>query len=154
MNRGFTLVELLAVIIILSLLVLITSTVVTKVVKDAKRDISSVQKALIESAAKTWGSENIDKLPSEEECIYLTLEDLKNYGLIDSSIIDSNTGKEIPNDTNIKISATSSNNMPIYTYEVGSEDIDACTKLKMDYTGVIYGNPTEMVYIGESIGNL
>ena len=84
----------------------------------------------------------------------MTLEDLKNYGLIDSSIIDSNTGKEIPNDTNIKISATSSNNMPIYTYEVGSEDIDACTKLKMDYTGVIYGNPTEMVYIGESIGNL
>ena len=87
-KKGFTLVELLAVIVILALLALLTSTAVTKLVKDAKNDLSETQMTLIKSAADTWIADNINKLPSSGSCGYLTLEDLKYYGLLDNTILD------------------------------------------------------------------
>lgn len=127
-KQGFTLVEILAVIIILSLITLLTSTAVTKVVKETKIDISSAQKRLIQSASEAWIADNIDRLPDGGKCAYLTLEDLKEYGLLESSIINSNTGKEIPNDTKIKITASLNEyNKLNYTYEVDADDISSCT---------------------------
>ena len=51
-KKGFTLVELLAVIIILSLLALLASTSVSKIVKDSKSDLYDTQINLIKSAYK------------------------------------------------------------------------------------------------------
>ncbi len=85
MKKGFTLVELLGVIIIISLLALLTSVVVTKLVKDSKEEISNVQKELIKSSAEMWGADNLGKLPDIDECIYLKVSDLKNEGLLDNS---------------------------------------------------------------------
>lgn len=105
MNRkGFTLVELLAVIIILSLLALITSTSITKLVSDSKDDLSDVQIQLIKSAAQTWGADNLSQLPNVGECSYITLGDLKKYGIIDSKIINPKNNQEISDDLKIKIS--------------------------------------------------
>ena len=78
-KKGFTLVELLAVIVILSLLALLTSTAVTKLVKDAKGDLNNTQIELIKSAAQTWGAEHLNWLPGDKECSYLTLSNLKDY---------------------------------------------------------------------------
>ena len=63
-KNGFTLVELLAVIVILSLLALLTSTAVTKLVKDSKEDLYQTQIELIKASAEAWGADNIYKLPS------------------------------------------------------------------------------------------
>lgn len=105
-NKGFTLIELLAVIIILSLLAILTSTAVTKVLKDSKEDLSNTQFSAIKSAAEIWGSENISKLPENGECKYLTLKDLKEYGIMNNNVIDPNTEKEISDNLKIKITAS------------------------------------------------
>ena len=126
-NKGFTLIELLAVILILSLLALLANTSVTKVVRDSKAELYDSQLKMIEIAAETWGSENIDKLPDSGQCKYLTLGDLKSYGLLDSSVKNPKTDKEFSNDMNIKITGTENKYGKInITYEVDSEDIDGC----------------------------
>ena len=125
MNRkGFTLVELLAVIIILSLLALITGVAVTKIVKDSKEEISDIQKALILSAAKTWGADNINKLPDTGNCIYIRLQDIQNGGYISPNIIDSKTNSPIAGSVKIKISASASmGENPIFDYEVDPNSV-------------------------------
>ena len=127
-NKGFTLVELLAVVVILSLLALLTSTAVTKLVKDAKSDLSNTQIKLIEEATKTWSADNIDDLPAAGECIYLTLEDLNNYGLINSNVTDPNTTEKLPQDLKIKMTTTTSDYGKIVTnYEVDSKNTNGCS---------------------------
>lgn len=126
-KRGFTLVELLAVVIILALLALLTSTAVTKLVKDSKEELSDTQIKLIESAAKAWVADNLDKLPSSGSCSYITLGDLKEYGLIDSKVIDAETNLEISDDLKIKLTTTiNSYGNPITNYEVNANDVSGC----------------------------
>lgn len=127
-KKGFTLVELLAVVIILALLALITSTSVTKMVKDSKDELSETQIELIKTSAKTWGADNLDKLPSPGKCSYLTLGDLKEYGLIDSKVINASTNKEISDNLIIKLTTTTNSyGNPITNYEVNSNDISGCS---------------------------
>ena len=129
-KKGFTLVELLAVIVILALLALLTSTAVTKLVKDAKDDLSDTQIQLIKSAADTWIADNINRLPSSGSCGYLTLEDLKYYGLLDNTILDPKNSEEILNDLKIKITTTTSAyGNPVSKSEVNPESIEGCSQI-------------------------
>ena len=148
-TKGFTLVELLAVIIILALLTLLASTSVTKLVKDSKEELSNTQIELIKSAAQMWGADNIDKLPSSGQCGYITLGELKEYGFLDSSIVDANTNKEISNDLKIKITGTTSDfgNL-VLNYEVNPESVDGCSQLNVNKK---YENG-EVVYFNVSTG--
>lgn len=143
-KRGFTLVELLAVIIILSLLALLTSTAVTNLVKDSRNDLSSTQMELIKSAAQTWGADNLTGLPADGECSYLTLVNLKDYGLIDSNIKDPNTNEKISDDLKIKISTTKNQNSGklITTYEVNPQSVDGCYKQVYNNGEVVYFDVT------------
>lgn len=130
MKNGFTLIELLAVIIILALLGLLASTSVTKIVKDSREDLYQKQLLSIKEAAEAWGADNLFKLPSAGECIYLTLLDLKEYGLIDSDVKDPRNGELIPDDLKVKITTTlSSVNKEITKYEVNPTDITGCTHI-------------------------
>lgn len=104
-KKGFTLVELLAVIIILSILSLLIGISVTKLVSDSKKELSDVQMQLIQSAADAWSADNLSKLPDNGKCIYITLQDLKDYGLIASNVIDPEFNKEISGDLKIKITS-------------------------------------------------
>lgn len=127
--KGFTLVELLAVIIILSLLALLTSTAVTKLVSDAKDDLSETQIGLIKSATEVWIADNLNKLPDEGECSYLTLKDLKEYGVIDSSVLDPKNSQEISDDLKIKLTtSTTSYGINKTNYEI-TENISSCKKI-------------------------
>ena len=126
-KKGFTLVELLAVIIILSLLALLASTSVSKIVKDSKSDLYDTQINLIKSAAEAWGADNLYDLPDAGTCKYLTLKDLKQYGLIDPEIKDPRTNKLFSDSLLIKISGEENkyglNNI---SYEVDSNDVETC----------------------------
>ena len=129
-KKGFTLVELLAVIIILALLALLASTAITKVVKDSKDDLSNVQISLIKSAAEAWGADHITSLPSAGTCGYITLETLKNEGLIDSSVVNPANNEEFSNDLKIKISTVSGTaGKTIINYEVDPDSVSGCEKL-------------------------
>lgn len=126
-KRGFTLTELLAIIVILSLLALITSVTVTKIFKDSKEELSKIQISSIKSSAEAWGVENKDRLPNVSECKYITIFDLKEYGIIDSDINDPKTNEKISDDLKIKITTKmSKKGKLIYSYEIGSKNIDGC----------------------------
>ena len=126
-KKGFTLVELLAVIIILSLLALLASTSVSKIVKDSKSDLYDTQIKLIQSAAEAWGADNLYDLPDAGTCKYLTLQDLKQYGLIDPEIKDPRTNDLFSDNLIIKITGEENkfglNNI---SYEVDNSDIEGC----------------------------
>ena len=127
-KRGFTLVELLAIIVILSLLTLIGSTTVTKLVKNSKEKLYDAQIELIKVAAESWGSNNLDKLPVETgECKYITLKNLKTYGILEESIINPKTNKEFSDDMKIKITSTLTELGNLnFQYEVDSIDVSSC----------------------------
>lgn len=128
-KKGFTLVELLAVIIILALLALLASTAVTKLVKDSKDDLYNNQLLLIEKAAEAWGADNINLLPDVGSCKYLTLLDLQEYGLLDSNITNPRTNEPFKT-INIKISAESGKHgNEIIEYAVNPESIDGCSRI-------------------------
>lgn len=149
-KKGFTLVELLAVIVILTLLALITTTSVTKIVSDSKTELSNTQIELIKSAAKIWGTENIKRLPGPGECAYITLGDLKKYGIMDSSVNNPLNNQEISDALIIKISnALSEYGKEIISYEVNPESIEGCilgSKRPCEYTESVDGD--EMVTCG------
>lgn len=149
-KKGFTLVELLAVIIILTLLALLTSTAVTKLVKDSKEKLSNAQLRLIESAAEAWGADNLAKLPETGSCGYLTLQDLKEYGFIDSNILDPNNSQLISDDLKIKITTTTSSyGNSITNYEVNPKSVEGCYRQLYKDGDIVYFDVTK----GESCTN-
>ncbi len=148
-KKGFTLVELLAVIVILALLALLTSTAVTKLVKDAKNDLSDTQIQLIKSAADTWVADNLNNLPSSGSCGYLTLQDLKYYGLLDNVILDPKNNEEISNDLKIKITTTTSAyGNPVTKAEVNPESIEGCEPI---YNSSCYAVEGDGSNVGDKI---
>lgn len=66
-KKGFSLVELLAVLIILALIGLITYPVITKSVKDYRRRLCNVALENIVDASKQWAGENMYKLPVDKK---------------------------------------------------------------------------------------
>lgn len=137
-NKGFTLVELLAVIIILSLLAILSITPVTKLVKDSKEELYETQVLAIKTAAETWGADNLLSLPDSGECKYITLQNLKEYGLMDSSVVDPRTNEQIPNDFKIYIvnSLTLEDKQNI-TYELEVSDSNDCNAAVINYVAKI-----------------
>lgn len=126
-NKGFTLVELLATIVILSLLTLLASTTITKVVRDSKSELYDSQIELIKLAAESWGADNLYSLPEEDECKYIVLGNLKSSGYLDSNIINPKTNKAFSSNIKIKITTKTTNqgNVKSY-YEVDSKDTSSC----------------------------
>lgn len=127
--------ELLGVIIILSLLAMVAILGVTRVVQNSKEELYETQIKSIKLAAETWGSENINELPANGECMYITLSTLKNFSLLDDTVIDSRTNDKLSDDLKIKISATSDkfNNINyIYEVDVDDTEIEDCDAFKIN----------------------
>ena len=65
-KSGFTLVELLAVIIVISIITLITTINVFKYINSSKNEISKADSSSIISAAKNWSADNYNLLPMKD----------------------------------------------------------------------------------------
>ena len=85
-NKGFTLVELLSVIIILVAVSLLVIPAITKSLKDADESLYETQINNIKTGLKNWAGENVFSLPEEGDKITLTLGELKQSGFIDKNI--------------------------------------------------------------------
>ena len=122
--KGFTLVELLAVIVILSLLLLVTVTTVSSQFKNSKDELYDTQLNNIKLAAEMWGSDNKDKLNSISDCVSLTLGYLKEEGYIDINIKNTYTG-ELFEDDEVFVNITKETNR--YKYEVEDDSSKLCS---------------------------
>lgn len=119
MKRGFTLVELLAVVIILGLISLICFPILKRAFSASSQSLLEKQIESIENVARSWGTMNINKV---DKCYILTLEELKKSGLLENKdIVDPKTKKEL--DGCVKINFDDSINQYTYRYtEVNSCD--------------------------------
>lgn len=115
-RNGFTLIEVLAVIIILGVVGLIVMPVVTNSLKESKDDLYEVQISNIREASKTWAADNIYTLPTEiNGSVIVTLETLQSEGYIDEGIKNPKTDELFNNtETCVKVSY----NGKKYTYTV------------------------------------
>lgn len=122
-NKGFTLAELLGVIVILALISLITVPAVSGVLQKYKAKLCNTQVEQIVSAARTWGSDNILKLPSSGNSIEITLKELSDYGYIDGDIQNPVTKDNFDlEETKVKITK----NGKKYEYEINQETLNLC----------------------------
>ena len=124
-NRGFTLVELLGVVAILSMLGLIIIPAITDILRDKKNDLYNVQIKNIESAANNYISEhvfdiNIDLNTSKG----ITLGKLKDLGYIED-IKNPLTRQSFSDDLVIIISNTNKGfEIKVCTENVNCENVD------------------------------
>ena len=84
MKKGFTLVEIMAVITVLGIIGLIAVVAVDKSIKDNNEKLYQIQVSNIEDAARIWGTNNLSYLPdNKDEAVSIPLVLLKRDSLID-----------------------------------------------------------------------
>lgn len=114
-NKGFTLAELLGVIIILAVIGLITTITITNSMKNSKEKLYNIQIDNIIVGAKTWASSNVFRLPENDgEYITITLGELKQSGFVEDDITNPISNEPFDNSMQIKITKIGNN----YKYEI------------------------------------
>ena len=136
-KKGFTLIEMITVLVLISLIALITITSVTKLLNNSKEKLYENQMEQIESAARLWGADNmlilpndstsnvvceyknIDSCPEDYKKLIIDLKLLQDSGYIGQDIKNPKTNKPITNVT-IEIEKTGKK----LTYNVVSSEED------------------------------
>lgn len=123
MKKGFTLVEMLGVILILSILVVVGNIAISKIIDDSKIELTEVQKKLIIEAAKSLANDNVLYLPSDNKCKYITLEELYYYDYFENEILNPSSNESY---SDIYVSVCASLNQSagkiVYSYDVNFLD--------------------------------
>lgn len=115
MKKGFTLVELLAVLVILGLIGLLVYPAIEKTIKGVRKDLYQTQKLAMMDGMKNWVADHPRSLPEENgETVYVSLGQLKIGSYVDMNITDPNTDKLFDNAT--KVIVKRQNNK--YKYDV------------------------------------
>ena len=121
---GFTLVELLAVVVIIGIIYLIVFPSVTSFINKSKEKSYNIQVDLIEKASKKWVVDNTDELlkkdPYHLNNINLTLTTLKKEGYLQDMFIENPKNKKIMTGC-VVVSYQSNKNQYEYTYEDGKD---------------------------------
>lgn len=102
MKKGFTLVELLGVIVLLGLLTIIAAPPILNQIKKTKEKLSSATETLLSSAAEEYVEEHLTNYPIKDGNVYcITLKTLVDYDKLKSPIIDASSGEEINETENV-----------------------------------------------------
>ncbi len=128
-KKGFTLAELMAVIVILGLIAVIATTTVDRSIKNSRYETCQAQEKNIIEGAKMWAIDNASLLPTAGASKTLNVKnDLQdgNVVYVEEALKSPMTNEEYSNGTSVKI--TSSNGTS-YAYEViYGNDKEKCTK--------------------------
>ncbi len=121
MKKGFTLIEIMAVITLLFLITLAVVPSIIKQVTNKKDDVSDANLNLIYNAADLYVSSNKDTYKKETGNTYcITLDTLVKEELLNKNVINFTTGKQIPLNRFIKITV---NSFYEYEYELLGDSI-------------------------------
>ena len=114
-KKGFTLVEVLSIIVLLGLVALLAFPSVDRYLKDARQKAYNTQINNIALSAENWGVDNKLLLPKGEgETMEITLGFLIDEGYVDFDIVNPITKKTLSKELVILIKKTGN----IYNYEV------------------------------------
>lgn len=124
-KNGFTLVELMGVLIIIGVLTLIIVPVATNIIKNQKEENYEQQVTNVVLASKNFGSDNLMILPpTEGDYMFITVGQLKLLGYLEKDIINPLNNEQISDCTKIKI--TKLKNYYNYEYEYDTEKNTEC----------------------------
>lgn len=95
-KKGFTLIEVMAVVVVLGLLIAIITPVVSNLLKDSEDTLSDEQISMIVNASKKYMIEHSELLPemSDGSKTFIYIDDLINNGVIDNDSIINPKSKE------------------------------------------------------------
>ncbi len=117
-NRGFTLVELLGVLILLAVILTLVFPSVLNLITNSRGEVKSLTNKLVENAANLYIDSNKDKFDEQNGNSYcVTLSELVSEGYIKSPIVFSDTDED---QTELKSVQINYNNG--YTYELKNND--------------------------------
>lgn len=105
MKRGFTLVEMLAVVAVLAILALLTIPIVSNQLKESSKELYETQIQNIKEATKNWAADHLDLLP-ESGSYEITLKDLQDGGYIKKKLRNPKNKKLISSSSIIQIIAS------------------------------------------------
>ena len=134
MKKGFTLAELIGVMVLVAAIALVTGLVVTKTIQNGKENLLNKQNDMIKNALAIWASNNKPALNSE---YHITLSQLKEAGLIAADIKNVNTKEYLPNDMVLKVK----NENGIIRYEVdnnGNCKSDYMLTPRLEFDSIVY----------------
>jgi len=134
MKKGFTLVELIGVVVLLGAILLIIVPVVNNSLKEGKQDLLNSQIENIKLSLATYSNK-----PKVGETYYLTLSQLKKAGLVEHDLKNPVTEEYFANDMLLKMV----NNNGVISYEVLT-DTGVC---KSDYVDVPKIETKDVVYV-------
>ncbi len=148
MKKGFTLIEVLAVIVILGLLIAIISPVVNNLLGDSEDVLSDKQVDSIVKASKKYMVEHSELLPEKSDSTAIYISDLIDKGIIDSdNVIDPKTKEEM----NGCVVVNYNENFNQYEYNYR----DDCTiNITFDPDGGSVDTTSKKVMIGKPYGEL
>lgn len=148
MKKGFALIELLAVIIVMAILAMVVIPVIENGLKTNSGNALEIQKTRIIDAAKDWSLKNLSLLPNEYNTEYkVKLSELKK-GYITINVKNPDTGNILSDQSYVNII----NNNGDYEYEANIYDIPDIVESNSQIT--FTGNfAEENINLGGTIGN-
>ena len=116
MKKGFTLIELMAVIVLLAVIAVIAFPIVNNSLNDSKIKTCQNQKKTIIETAKRWVADHSDEIKSE-----ISVTELKDSGYLskENKIINPTDNKEMTG--NVKITYDNDYKQYEYTYNISCE---------------------------------
>ena len=149
-NKGFTLIELLAVVVILITIIVIITPKVFKQLKTAENVTDKEQINAIINATQLYMNQNTNLLPEQNEMNIISLNELKESGLIKSSqILNPSTKKELTGCIVVKYEKNK------YKYEYKEEnDCNNVITVTFDPQGGQLDQTTKSVIPNDTYGNL
>lgn len=136
MKKGFTLIELMAAIIILGVISLIAIPLVEQVLTEIGTDSYNTQIKNIRAGARQWAAEDMNRLPETNSNITITLIDLQQAGFVRKELYNPRTKELFSPALQIVIEEKNGN----YIYYVGSES-----------DGQLNPNSPRISLVGESL---
>mgnify|MGYP003304901226 CR=1 FL=1 len=152
-KKGFTLVELIGVILILGIILILATPVIKKINSNSRQELYDIQIVNIIDALKLWSVDNSRVLPQNEgETITITLGQLKMGGYIDEDLKNPQTNTCFGNDMLLTVSRYREN----YIYDVKEDsdtESDSCSDYLKPYI-ILNGEPIVYVEVGNSYKEL
>ena len=106
-KKGFTLIEVIAVIVIIGLLIVLVTPNILANLSGARGDVSEATKKVIEEAANLFIDDNPEIIEDEVGfTLCITVRTLINAGFLVEPLIDAETGNEIPDTVAVRVTVT------------------------------------------------